>query len=271
MATIGKEDADKIAEAFTTARRTATPLAAFPGPLPPTFSDAYAVQDAAIARWPDRIAGWKIAAVAPAFRDRFTTPRLAGPAFSANIVKAADGGAPARIRVFAGGFAAIEAEFIFRVGAPIDANDASQPDRLLEKIAALHAGAEVASSPFAGINELGPTSVISDFGNNAGLLLGPEIPNWRSRAPDDMTSRASVNGADVGEGHAGKVAGGPLSALSFLVSALAERGRALGPGDLVSTGMTTGIHPIAPGDEIRLTFDDSTVLSAVVERAQPQG
>lgn len=270
MATMGKEDADAIATAFTTARRMATSLGDFPGALPQTFADAYAVQEAAIACWPDRIAGWKIAAVAPAFRDRFLTPRLAGPAFAANVADASTS-APARIRVFEGGFAAIEAEFIFRVGAPIAAEDASEPDRLLAKIAALHAGAEIASSPFAAINELGPTSVISDFGNNAGLLLGPEIANWRSRAPEAMTSRAFVNGVEVGDGHAGKVAGGPLSALAFLVGALADRGRALGPGDLVSTGMTTGIHIIAPGDEIRLIFDDAIVLAAVVERAQPQG
>ena len=44
-----------------------------------------------------------------------------------------------------------------------------------DMVGALHIGVEPASSPLATINELGPAVVVSDFGNNAGLLLGPEV------------------------------------------------------------------------------------------------
>lgn len=263
--------ATDIARAFTAARRDARALSAFPGALPATLVDAYAVQEAAIGLWPDRIAGWKVAGVAPEFRERLGAPRIAGPAFSKMILRLDASGAPLRFSVFADGFAAIEAEFILRVGADIDPADADDEDRLAAKIAALHGGAEIASSPFAGINDPGPTSVISDFGNNAGLLVGDEIPNWRAQPLETLTSRASVNGAVVGDGNAARVAGGPLAALAFLVTELAARGRRLGAGDLVSTGMTTGIHRLAAGDEVLIEFSQGRPIRGAACKATPQG
>ncbi|WP_342362132.1 hypothetical protein [Terrarubrum flagellatum] len=263
------KSAADIATAFTDARRRAAPIAVYPGELPATLTDAYAVQEAAIARWQDRITGWKVAGIAPDLREKFGAARLAGPAF-ASKVKRAGGDAVPSFAIFAGGFAAVEAEFIFRVGATIAPDDAASEDRLAAKIAAMHAGAEIASSPFGGINDLGPTSVISDFGNNSGLLLGPEIKDWRTRPLASLTSRALVNGANVGEGDASRVFGGPLAALAFLVAQLASRGRSLTSGDLVSTGMTTGIHPVKPGDRVRFEFVDDIVFEAVAEKAEPR-
>ena len=40
-------------------------------------------------------------------------------------------------------------------------------------------GIEIASSPLVNINDYGPAVVASDFGNNAGLLLGAEIRTGR--------------------------------------------------------------------------------------------
>ncbi|MBN9063340.1 MAG: hypothetical protein BGP06_03475 [Rhizobiales bacterium 65-9] len=256
-----------IAAAFTQARRTAQPLPSFPGDLPATRADAYAAQDAAIASWPARLVGWKVAGVAPEFRERFGAPRLAGPAFAPRLYQA-DGSA-VRFSIFPGGFAAVEAEFILRVGADIDAADAADEDRLAEKVSALHGGAEIAGSPFADINRLGPLSVVSDFGNNGGLILGDAIANWRERPLESLKSRTSVNGAVVGEGDASRVAGGPLAALGFLVTALAERGRRLRAGDLVSTGMTTGIHPVTIGDEVLIEFSEGRPIRAVAIAETP--
>jgi 2-keto-4-pentenoate hydratase len=257
--------AESIAAAFTTARRSAAPLAAFPGALPESMAAAYAIQDAAIAVWPDRIAGWKVAGVAPAFRDRVAETRLAGPAFARRIYTPSN--EPARAAVFVGGFAAVEAEFILRMDADIPADVAADPQRLAAAVGAVHAGAEIASSPLAVLNDLGPTAVAADFGNNNGLILGPEIAGWRGRAWTELTSRTSVNGAVVGEGDASRVAGSPLAALAFLAAHLAARGRPLRRGDLVSTGMTTGIHMVAVGDRVRFDFCDGIAFEADIVAA----
>jgi 2-keto-4-pentenoate hydratase len=259
---------EAIAIAFTEARRNARPLAAFPGVVPASLAHAYAVQDAAIARWPDRIAGWKVAGVAPEFRDRLGASRIAGPAFAASVFRLTGPHRPS-FPVFSGGFAAVEAEFIFRLGADLEPGDAADMDRLADAVAAMHAGAEIASSPFAGINELGPASVVCDFGNNNGLILGPEIAGWRQAALESLTSRTLVNGVVAGEGSAARVAGGPLAALAFLVASLGARGRALSAGDLVSTGMTTGIHPVVAGDVVRFEFPGAIVFEGTARPADP--
>ncbi len=51
----------------------------------------------------------------------------------------------------------------------------------------MHIGMEPAGSPLATINILGPTAVVSDFGNNAGLWSGRRSPTgatapWRTCA-----------------------------------------------------------------------------------------
>ena len=54
-----------IAEAFVSARLAARSLPGFPGEhIPADLAAGYRIQDAAIARWPDDIAGWKIGFIA---------------------------------------------------------------------------------------------------------------------------------------------------------------------------------------------------------------
>ncbi len=51
------------------------------------------------------------------------------------------------------------------------------------------------------INELGSTVVASDFGNNAGLIVGPEVKDWRERL-GELQARTEIDGKTVGEGAA---------------------------------------------------------------------
>src|SRR6185312_9775714 len=90
-----------------------------------------------------------------------------------------------------------------------------EAEEAAELPAALHVGIEAAGSPLAAINELGPVAVVSDFGNNAGLLLGPEIAAWRERPLASFTCETFIEGGSVGQGGALSLPGGPLAALAF--------------------------------------------------------
>jgi 2-keto-4-pentenoate hydratase len=258
-----------IAGAFRRARLAALPLMAFPGALPTTLAEAYAIQDRAIADFPEGLRGWKVAGIQPQFREALGADRLAGPVFAEGMRHNGDS-RPVYFPVFNGGFAAVEAEFIFVLGRDIQPGETPDDAALVAAVASMHAGAETAGSPLAIINDLGPTAVVSDFGNNNGVIIAGEVRDWSSRDPATITARTSINGVVVGEGSAAAVAGGPLAALAFLVRHLGARGLTLHAGDCVSTGMTTGVHAVQAGDRITFDFVDGIRFQAEAIAARPR-
>jgi 2-keto-4-pentenoate hydratase len=258
---------DAIARAFVGARAAARALTEFPGPLPTSLAEAYSVQERAIALGGRRVRGWKVATIHPDFRTALGAERMAGPVF-ADAVHELPAGGETTVTVFADGFAALEAEFVARFATDLKPGPHGfTPERILAALGSLHAGAEVASSPLAAINDIGPMAVVSDHGNNAGAVVGPELPGWRTTPPERLASCMLIDGVTVGEGTAARVPGGPLGALGFLAGHLAARGRHLAAGDIVLTGMTTGIHPVRPGTRGRIVFTGVPACDIVVAAA----
>jgi 2-keto-4-pentenoate hydratase len=246
--------ANRIAQRFVAARLNAMALDDFPGPIPPDLASGYECQEAAIALWPKPIAGWKIGRIQPAYEQKLGQARLAGPIFLPSVQKAkAD--EVVEFGVFVGGFAAVEAEYVFEIAkdAPAGQTHWSASDAAA-LVGRMLVGVEAAGSPLATINELGPTVVVSDFGNNAGLILGPEVPNWRDRALTDLICETFIDDKSVGQGAAANIYGGPLGVLQFLAEHCAMRGRPLKAGMLISTGAATGIHDIVAGQRARIEF-----------------
>lgn len=259
-----------IARRFVCARLRAEALPGYPGALPQSLDEAYARQSRAIALWPDHVAGWKVGKIPDAWLAQMGEERLVGPIF-AQHVQAIAHDESADIAVIEGGFAAVEAEYVFVIGRD------APPDRLqwdadeaAEYVAELRLGIEFAGSPLATINELGPAVVVSDFGNNAGLLLGPSVPDWRLRSWDSLHCDTYVAEQHVGAGGAAFLSGGPLAALAFALGRNARRGRPLRAGDLVSTGASTGIHDIRIGQTARVVFAGGVVLHCRAVRALPR-
>lgn len=262
------EAIDGVVRAFRVARLEAIALDTFPVSVPETLAEAYRVQDEAIAAFPDRVGGWKIAGIQPQFRLALGAERLAGPVMTAGI-RHAGSEVPVPFPVFEDGFAALEAEFIFVMGRDIRPGEALSDSELANAVGGMFAGAETAGSPLRIINDIGPLAVVSDFGNNSGIIVGGEIVGWRDRALSELTAQVSINGQRAGSGSAANVAGGPLAALRFLVGNLGARGITLRAGDYVSTGMTTGIHPVNPGDMAHFEFCDGIRFRAEAIRARP--
>lgn len=254
----------QIAEAFTTARAAGRAIAAYPGTPPATLAEAYAIQAAAIARWPDAVKGWKVARVNPAFAAQFPEERLIGPAFAANVHPVADGGT-ATCPVFEGGFAAVEAEVVIVVA---EDQPAGKADWTAETVApfvkSMHIGVEVASSPLATLNDVGPGAVISDFGNNWGVVVGAEIAHWRELETIDVET--FIDGQSVGTGKVA-IKPGPLGALAFTLNKRAQQGHTLKAGDVISTGMITGVHDIRIGQQSRHVFAGAGEISVRITKA----
>ncbi|WP_394822194.1 2-keto-4-pentenoate hydratase [Pendulispora albinea] len=247
----------QVARHFVEARRAMRALPEFPGPVPSDLATGYATQEIAISLWSDDVVGWKIGRVPPQYEAVLGAPRIAGPIFRRKLWTVPEGERNEAIAfpVFVGGFAAVEAEYVVRVAhdAPPGKTDWTL-DEARAMTAALHIGVEPAGSPLATINALGPTVVVSDFGNNNGLILGPEIRDWRSTPWQELPCETWIEGSRVGTGTAASVPGGPIEALRFLLEHLAHRNRPLKAGDLVTTGAATGIHDIEAGQSAVLRF-----------------
>jgi 2-keto-4-pentenoate hydratase len=261
---------DAVAKSFVEARLAAQAVAGFPGKVPADLATGYLHQEAAIALFPDEIVGWKIGRVGPEFEAKFGRTRLAGPIFK-RALRLAHGREPVAFPVFKGGFAAVEAEFVFALGVDAPASKKSWTlDEARDLVAAMHIGVETAGSPLATINALGPTVVVSDFGNNAGLILGPAIAEWRRYPEAALTCETSIDGTVVGTGSAADLPGGPVEALRFLLEHCAQRGRPLKAGMLISTGAATGIHEIAAGQRARVDFRTLGAIECVAIAARPE-
>jgi 2-keto-4-pentenoate hydratase len=257
---------NSTAEQFVRARLSAKAIKTYPGEVPRDTESAYACQDSAISQWPDSVAGWKVARISPDWANRFPEPRLNGPVFSRNV-HILRPGEIAHCPVFEGGFAAVETEIVIRVGrdAPSDKLQWTI-NEALPYIGSVHMGIEVASSPLATLNEAGPGAVISDFGNNWGVVVGADIANWQSIATIDCG--AFIDNVEVGARPV-SMEQGPLSAFAFTLGKCASRGRPLRAGAWITTGMITGVHDIRIGQTSRHTFSGFGEVSCHAIRAEP--
>jgi 2-keto-4-pentenoate hydratase len=253
-----------IVEQFVAARLQGRSLPDYPGTVPADLATAYACQEAAIDRWPERVRGWKVARISPAQQAQYAEERLIGPAFEPNIHSARAGEIVA-CPVFDGGFAAVEAELVVIVGrdAPGGKTEWSI-DEASAMVGSLHIGIEVASSPLATLNDLGAGAVISDFGNNWGIVIGPAIERWQ--ALHEVAALSFIGDEFVGRGTT-SLRHGPLSALAFTLGKCAQRGRPLRGGDVITTGMITGVHDIRVGQSSRHVFEGFGEISCRAVRA----
>ena len=255
---------------FVDARLRALPLSTYPGHAPKNLTEAYAIQEAAIDLWPDKVGGWKVGYISPEWRGRFGVERLVGPIFRDQI-RRVSASKSIDLPVFSGGFTAVEAEFVFRIGRNASKdriNWTTEDAQAL--VSAMHVGIEIAGSPFAGINELGPLVTVSDFGNNAGLIVGPSIEDWSALSLETLSAETFIDGVSAGRGSAANVTGGPIAALVFVLENCARRRRPLLAGQWVSTGATTGVHVIKPGQSARVDFGAFGQIQGRAVKAEPQ-
>jgi 2-keto-4-pentenoate hydratase len=257
-----------ISERLVEARKAAISLPAFPGQLPSDTKTAYAIQHQSINSWPDEVSGWKVGGISTLFLEQFAARRLAGPIFKSQTLTVPDSEA-VTASVFENGFAAVEAEFVIRTAVPLRPSEPVKTHEELKNcIASIHVGVEIASSPMADINELGPGAIISDFGNNAGLIVGPQIMNWRERAANDIDISVVINGVEAGAIRT-RISEDAFAAFEFLSDLSHARGIELPAGTLVTCGALSGIHDVEIGDQASVVFSGLGKLDVRVAKRPP--
>lgn len=239
--------------ALLAARLSGRALPAFPAPVPATLAEAYAVQQRLLAALGAPVLGWKVGRVPPALAGTLGAERVAGPVLR---IAELDGEMPGEALVFDGGAGAIESEVMLRLRAvPGERVTADNGARWIDEI---RAGFEVASSPAPDVHDHAPYGIVADIGINNGLLLGPRL------AMEDFATLAvetRIDGVAVGTGRAIDVLDGPWGALDFLADLHRAGVIELKPGQWISAGAITGVHPIAIGQTATAHFGSAAAIA----------
>jgi 2-keto-4-pentenoate hydratase len=213
-----------IADRLVAARRQGARIQLASPDLPKDFEDGFAIQDKVVAALDSAVVGWKVMEV----------PN--GPVIYAPILESgrvAPGGA---WKVVGKEPAGIELEIAFRMGRDVPAG--ATPAQVLDSVAAAHVVFELCQSRLVEPGTHPRHVMLADCISNAGIVVGPEIANWRSQDFKARPGRLLVDGKVHIEGKAVD----PIGALQLLPPAMAARGKKLAAGQTVITGSLIGMN-----------------------------
>ena len=107
--------------------------------------------------------------------------------------------------------------------------------------------------------------LIANNGLNAGILL-PSVDSPILGLVDARPAalEVTINEAVIDRGPLWSMSGGPDEAVAWLRRHLATHGLALEPGQIVLTGTALGLHPVKPGDRVRVAAGGFGTVEAAV-------
>ena len=149
----------------------------------------------------------------------------------------------------------IESEIALRIARPFPEGEAVLPERVLDYVDGVCAAFEMVDDSHADYGRLSAMTLVADNAWNAGLVLGPVRAATEVGALGGRKGVLFRDGEMVDTGDSSDVLGDPVLALAWVVRNLASRGRALVPGQWVSTGSIVPTKMVAPGQSWRFEIE----------------
>lgn len=211
--------------------------------VPEDMNVAYAIQDAIIEASGEQIGGWKIAAgTGP---DPACSPLL-GSAYRAT---------GDILNVAASMATLVEAEVAVRIGTdlPPRSTDYSE-EEVAAAIASLHPSLEILGTRFNPTMTVPRLIVMADLQNNAAVVVGPAVPDWRGLDLSRLGIRLTI-GDQSSTTDTGPTASDVLFALAFLANGRARKYGGLKAGQVVITGSRINAPIGQPGETVGAAFD----------------
>jgi 2-keto-4-pentenoate hydratase len=244
---------DKTLEAAKTiaaARRDRAPLHALAADTAPRDeADGYRIQDAVhvmLAGDVGPLVGYKIGCTSAVMQRYLGIPHpCAGGVFAKGVHNSG-------VHLRHGDFVrvGVECEIAVRLAHDLAAfGTAFTAETVAPSIDAYHPAIEIVDNRYADWRSIGGPTLVADDFFAAGCVLGKPVS--RSAAPDllDVIGRATINGAEVGQGTGADVLGHPHHALAWLANHLAGFGKQLRAGQIVLTGSLVQTVWLNAGDK----------------------
>lgn len=196
----------------------------------------------------DTIAGWKIAATSKSGQEHIGVQGpLEGPYLSSHIYD--DG---AILSMTGNHMAVAEAEFAFRFGQTLEVREQAYSEQeVLVAVASLHPSLELPDSRISDYPDAGPAVLLADCACGRDWVLGAATRvDWRSMDLAECPAKLIINDATVTEGKGADALGHPVTALTWLVNKLCQRGIAIQADQVVTTGVCGKPQPVKAGDRV---------------------
>lgn len=240
---------DRAAALLADNRLSTRKLASLPDECrPQSTSEGYAVQFRLAIRLAEKLgplAGWKIGGTTAVMQTYLGIDGpCAGGIFTSGVMSS-----PVTLDFAALRNPGVECEIVFRLGSGLPGGSYTGA-QVAHAVAAAYPGMELVEARYADWRSLGTPTLIADDFFNSGLILGPEMADWRALDMAAAIGSTLIDGKEAGRGAGGDVLGHPMEALAWLANHLAAAGRPLEAGMLVSTGSIVAVQWLSGPAEI---------------------
>lgn len=239
------EAIQEAARLLADARRSGKLLKALPERCrPKSMAEGYSIQAAFRALWTEPVAGWKIGATAEKIMQRYHLDEpMMGPVYGPDVFASPARPAPGRFHHFI-----IETEFAYRFKSALPARGgAYSRTEILDAVACVIPAFELIDPRYEQIPLDSAAEAVADCTVNGGLVLAPEIGDWRKLDLVNHRVRLVIDGEVKAEGTGADALGDPAKVLEWAINRLSRDGIGLAAGQLISTGTMTGVVHLEAG------------------------
>ena len=243
----------RAAELLLAARRDRRPLDGLPAELRPgDLDEAYAIQKAFVAGRGVRPVGYKIGCTSELAQKALGIAEpIVGRALEPEVLQSpASFSASSFLQHF------LEPEFAFRLAQDLPPRDAAyeQPE-VTEAVDLAYPAIEIVASGFGTAwAEAGAVQLVADNSAHALLVLGEGRDDWRGLDLAAQAVSLQIDEVLATEGVGANALGHPLQALTWLANDRALRAEGLKAGDIVTTGLVTGLTDLRAGQKAVADF-----------------
>jgi len=242
----------RAAANIVSARRRTRRIPGIPAEhAPENLLEAYAIQDKLVETLSGRTAGWKIGCTNEIARQQLGVDEP----FRGRVFKAGIHQSPAELSASDTFMRVVETELAFRLARDVPFREGPYTAETIEPaVADLVPSLEIVDSVWEDWESVGAHHLIADNACHAALVLGEPSPDWRDVDLAAYEVSVSMNGGEALHGKGANVLGHPFNALAWLANDLASLGRELKAGEIVSTGVLTGLLFAEAGDTITADY-----------------
>jgi 2-keto-4-pentenoate hydratase len=234
---------DAAGEALAAAWKSGTHIEQLPeGSWPQSAEEAFAIQDAMIARLELKVAGFKVGRTAG---EQWLVGAILEPRLFASGAKV-----PAQLASLRG----VECEIAFRFDRDLPPRPTDYTYDEVADAATAMIGFEIVDSRFSDYKSAAPLHKTADLQSNGGFVAGPVAPGWRKLDLENIAVTLRFNGEVKVQGKGGHPCRDPFIPAVGLAN-LRRRTTGISAGQFATTGTFTGLVFAEPGDVLNASFE----------------